>query len=102
MGPWIVTPDEAPNPNELMLRAWLNDDLVQEGSSKEHVYTTQKLISYLSEAHTLEPGDIISTGTVPPKPPWTHPKINLGQIGGVLTTKIDGIGEFKNPIQFDG
>ena len=101
MGPWLVTPDEAAHPNTLMLRAWLNDDLVQEGSTADHVYSTQHLISYLSEAHTLEPGDIISTGTVPPKPPWTHPKIDLGRIGGLLTTRIDGLGELCNPIQFD-
>ena len=101
MGPWITTADEAPEPNKVTLRAWLNDDLVQEGSSADHVYGVESLISYLSDAHTLEPGDIISTGTVPPKPPWTHPKIDLGRIGGVLTTRADGFGELKNPIVFD-
>jgi 2-keto-4-pentenoate hydratase/2-oxohepta-3-ene-1,7-dioic acid hydratase in catechol pathway len=101
MGPWLHTANEVPNPNGLTLRAWLNDDLVQEGTTADHVYSAQFLISYLSKAHTLEAGDIISTGTVPPKPPWTHPKINLGQIGGVLTTRIDGLGDLCNPIHFD-
>jgi 2-keto-4-pentenoate hydratase/2-oxohepta-3-ene-1,7-dioic acid hydratase in catechol pathway len=101
MGPWLTTTDEVPSPNKLTLRAWLNDDLVQEGTTADHVYGVEHLVSYLSEAHTLEAGDIISTGTVPPKPPWTHPKIDLGRIGGVLTTRIDGLGEMHNPIQFD-
>ncbi len=100
MGPWLVTPDEAPKPDEAVLDAWLNEDHVQHGTTAEHVYKAAHLISYLSRAHALVPGDIISTGTVGPVDPWTMATINLGKVGGVIHSAVDGLGRTSNPIRF--
>lgn len=100
MGPWVVTPDEAPNPDKAILNAWLNEDHVQHGSTKDHVYAAAKLISYLSAAHALVPGDIISTGTVGPVTPWTMATIDLGKTGGTISSEIEGLGRLTNPIEF--
>ncbi|MCR9134673.1 MAG: fumarylacetoacetate hydrolase family protein [Alphaproteobacteria bacterium] len=100
MGPWLVTPDEAPHPDEAVLDAWLNDDHVQHGTTAEHVFNAAHLISYLSRAHALKPGDIISTGTVGPVQPWTMATIDLGKIGGTMRSSIKGLGSMANPIEF--
>ncbi len=100
MGPWLVTPDEAPHPDKAILNAWLNGEHVQHGSTKHHVYNSAHLISYLSRAHALIPGDIISTGTVGPVAPWTMAEIDLGRIGGTIHASIEGIGCLSNPIKF--
>ncbi|PHR96915.1 MAG: hypothetical protein COA78_28225 [Blastopirellula sp.] len=100
MGPWLVTSDEAPHPDEAILDAWLNKDHVQHGSTADHVYKAAHLISYLSRAHALVPGDIISTGTVGPVEPWTMATINLGEVGGVIHSSIEGLGKTSNPIEF--
>lgn len=102
MGPWLVTTDAVPDPNSLQLRAWLNGELCQEGTNADHIYPVEKLVAYLSQAHTLEPGDIISTGTVPAKPPWTMTTIDLGKSGGVVAAEVEGIGRVENPIVFLG
>lgn len=99
MGPWLVTPDEVPDPHALHLSAHLNGELVQEGSTSDCVYKVPELVAYLSAAHTLEPGDIISIGTVPAVPPWTMAKIDLRRYGGVIDVEIDGLGKLSNPIQ---
>ena len=100
MGPWLVTPDEAPKPDEAILDAWLNEDHVQHGSTKDHVYNASHIISYLSKAHALVPGDIISTGTVGPVDPWTMATIDLGKTGGIIHAAIEGLGHISNPIEF--
>ena len=99
MGPWLVTADEVPDPHALKLTAWLNGELVQEGSTAECVYRVPELIAYLSAAHTLEPGDIISIGTVPAVPPWTMAGIHLRHHGGVIECEIEGLGRLANPIK---
>ncbi len=100
MGPWLVTPEEAPDPDNAILDAWLNDDHVQHGTTKEHVFNAAHIISYLSRAHALVPGDIISTGTVGPVEPWTMATIDLGLTGGTIHSAIKGLGHISNPIKF--
>lgn len=99
LGPWLVTPDEVPDPENLRMTAHLNDDLVQDGTTADFVFTVPQLIAFLSEAHTLEPGDIISTGTVPPVAPWTMAGMHLRKYGGQITCEIDGLGRQVNPIK---
>ncbi|ARC90327.1 fumarylacetoacetate hydrolase family protein [Rhodovulum sp. MB263] len=65
IGPWLVTPDEAGDPQELGLWLCVNGEKVQNGSTRTMVFGVAHLISYLSRFMTLEPGDIISTGTPP-------------------------------------
>lgn len=99
MGPFLVTPDEIADPHELKLDAHLNGELVQEGHSSDMVYRIPHLIEYLSAAHTLEPGDIISTGTVPAVEPWKMAAIDLRRYGGTIDVSIAGLGRLSNPIR---
>lgn len=64
-GPWLVTPDEVGNPQNLSMWLEVNGERVQDGSTTTMVYGVAHLISYLSQFFTLHPGDIISTGTPP-------------------------------------
>jgi len=63
MGPYIVTADEVPNPGNLQVRLWINGDLRQDFNTDDMAYSIARSISWLSSIHTLEPGDIVATGT---------------------------------------
>jgi acylpyruvate hydrolase len=62
-GPWLVTPDEAGAPDAIEIRLTLNGEEMQSGSTADLVHSVPALVAYLSELMTLEPGDIVSTGT---------------------------------------
>lgn len=91
MGPWIVTADEIPDPQTLSLRLWVNDDLRQDGNTHDMLFGVAQLIAYISRFMTLEPGDVIATGTPAGigafrKPPvWLQPgdrlRLAVGRIG---------------------
>lgn len=100
MGPFIVTPDEIEDVNNLSIKAYVNDRLVQIGNTSDMFFKLPMLINYLSEAHTFLPGDIISWGTVQrPIEGINFQKIDLRGWGGVLITEVEGIGSIKNPIK---
>lgn len=63
MGPWLVTPDEVGQVDELELRCWVNGELRQEASIADLIWAVPELISYVSSVMTLFPGDVITTGT---------------------------------------
>src|SRR5690606_23255309 len=63
VGPWITTADEVPDPQDLRLRSWVNGELRQDSSTAKMIFRIDFLISYLSQGITLEPGDVILTGT---------------------------------------
>lgn len=65
VGPWLVTPDEVGDPQDLAMWLTVNGERVQNGSTRTMVYGVAHLVSYLSQFFTLHPGDIISTGTPP-------------------------------------
>jgi len=97
IGPWIVTADELPDPHQLRLRTWVNGDLRQDSNTKELIFDCFTLISHLSTAFTLEPGDVIATGTpagvgIGMKPP------QLLSAGDVVRIEIEGIGWIENPV----
>jgi 2-keto-4-pentenoate hydratase/2-oxohepta-3-ene-1,7-dioic acid hydratase in catechol pathway len=93
MGPWVVTRDEIGNIENRKMEARINGKTCQIGSTSDMVFKFPQLISYLSGAHTLEPGDIISGGTVARDP------IDLRRVGGILESEVEGIGTLKNPIK---
>ena len=64
IGPWIVTPDEIRDPHQLRLRTFVNGELRQDSNTKELIFDCFTLVEHLSTAFTLEPGDIIATGTL--------------------------------------
>ena len=97
IGPWIVTTDELPDPHGLRLRTWVNDELRQESNTKELIFDCFALIEHLSTAFTLEPGDIVATGTpsgvgIAMKPP------RILKSGDVMRIEIEGIGTLENPV----
>lgn len=63
IGPWIATPEEVGEPWRLDLRCWVNDELVQEGNTHDLIFPVATLIAWLSKFVTLQPGDVIATGT---------------------------------------
>src|SRR6478609_1191118 len=63
LGPWLVTPEEIGDPQDLRLRCYVNDELRQDASTGEMVFDCFQQVAHLSEAFTLEPGDVIATGT---------------------------------------
>ena len=100
-GPWLVTPDEVPDPQNLHMWLDLNGKRMQDGTTATMVYNVGHLISYLSRFFTLHPGDIISTGTPPgvgmgQKPPrFLRP-------GDVVELGVEGLGVQRQRIVADG
>jgi 2-keto-4-pentenoate hydratase/2-oxohepta-3-ene-1,7-dioic acid hydratase in catechol pathway len=96
-GPWVVTADEIADPQDLRLRTWVNDELLQDASTKEMVFDCAQQIETLSTAFTLEPGDIIATGTPAGVGIVRNPPVFL-QPGDTVRIEIDGIGVLENPV----
>jgi len=96
-GPALVTPDEIGDPLALSLQTWVNGELRQSASTRDLIFDPFVLIEHLSTAFTLEPGDLISTGTpagvaVAMKPPrWLVP-------GDVVKVEIEGVGVIENRV----
>jgi 2-keto-4-pentenoate hydratase/2-oxohepta-3-ene-1,7-dioic acid hydratase in catechol pathway len=96
-GPWLVTKDEVPDPQNLGMWLKVGDQTMQDGSTRTMVYGVAHLVSYLSQFFTLHPGDIISTGTPPGvglgmKPPrYLRP-------GEVVTLGIEGLGQQRQEV----
>jgi len=97
IGPWLVTRDEVPNPHRLNMWLDLNGQRMQHGSTKTMIFGIAKLVSYVSEFLTLEPGDIITTGTPPGvgmgiKKDGKPAPLYLKR-GDVMTLGIEGLGQ---------
>jgi 5-carboxymethyl-2-hydroxymuconate isomerase len=98
LGPAVVTADDVPNPQALRLSTMVNDRLVQDSSTSEMLFGVRELIAFCSRSFTLEPGDVVLTGT-----PWgcgefMSPKQSL-QPGDVVVCAVEGIGELRNPVR---
>ncbi len=97
IGPWIVTADEIADPHALDIKMTINGEVLQNSNTRELIFNIPALMAYISGVCTLEPGDIISTGTPAGvglgfKPPrWLKPGDNM-----VVT--VQGIGELRNPV----
>lgn len=90
LGPYIVTTDEVPDPANLGLRAYVNNELRQQGHTSQFIRSIPELIEFISMIMTLEPDDLIWTGT---------PKgISHVYPGDVMRLEIDGIGVLENPV----
>jgi 2,4-diketo-3-deoxy-L-fuconate hydrolase len=92
LGPWLATPDEIADPQDLAMWLEVNGRRMQDGSTRTMVYDVPFLISYVSRFMSLRPGDIISTGTPPgvgmgQKPPW------FLKVGDTVRLGIEGLGE---------
>jgi 2-keto-4-pentenoate hydratase/2-oxohepta-3-ene-1,7-dioic acid hydratase in catechol pathway len=96
MGPAIVTADEIADPHALDIKMTINGEVLQNSNTRELIFNVPQIIAYLSSVFTLEPGDIISTGTpagvgLGHKPPrWLKP-------GDEMVVYVQGLGELRNP-----
>jgi 2-keto-4-pentenoate hydratase/2-oxohepta-3-ene-1,7-dioic acid hydratase in catechol pathway len=99
LGPWLVTPDELGDPHDLTLKTYVNDELRQDSNTGEMIYDCFAQVAHLSEAFTLEPGDVIATGTPAGIGAVRQPfPEGLLKVGDVVRIEIDGIGELVNTV----
>ena len=99
-GPWLVTPDELPDTDNLAMWLKVNGQMMQQGSTASMVYKVPFLISYLSQFFTLHPGDVISTGTPPGVGMGLKPPRYL-KPGDVVELGIDGLGSQRQICEAD-
>jgi acylpyruvate hydrolase len=97
MGPWLVTSDEITDPSGLEMVLTVNGEERQRTNTANQVFTTQKLVSFLSELMTLEPGDVILTGTPGGVGVARDPQVWLKD-GDVVKIEIDQIGTLENKV----
>jgi 5-carboxymethyl-2-hydroxymuconate isomerase len=97
IGPWLVTPDEVGDPNDLDMWLDVNGRRFQSGSTKTMIFRPTFLISYLSQFMSLQPGDIISTGTPPGVGLGQKPPLFL-KVGDRLSLGISGLGEQRQVV----
>ena len=97
VGPWIVTPDEIGDPHNLSIKTWVNDDLRQDFNTRHLIFDCYDLIEYLSQVMTLEPGDIIATGTSSGVGVRMKPRGYM-KAGDAVKIEIEKIGTLKNSV----
>jgi 2,4-diketo-3-deoxy-L-fuconate hydrolase len=97
LGPCIVTTDELTDPGEVKLRSFVNDKLMQDGTTADWVFPLPTLLSRLSQVMTLEPGDVVSTGTPAGVGAFRKPPVFL-RPGDVCRLEIEGIGVLENQV----
>jgi 2-keto-4-pentenoate hydratase/2-oxohepta-3-ene-1,7-dioic acid hydratase in catechol pathway len=99
LGPWLVTPEEIGDPQDLRIRCYVDDDLRQDASTAEMVFDCFQQVSHLSEAFTLEPGDVIATGTPAGVGLGRKPvSENILHVGQTVRVEIERIGELVNTV----
>ena len=92
LGPWLVTKDEVPEPQDLTMFLDLDGQRMQEGSTRTMIFSVRHLVSYVSQCFTLHPGDVITTGTPPGVGYGRKPQVFLSA-GQVMRLGISGLGE---------
>jgi 2-keto-4-pentenoate hydratase/2-oxohepta-3-ene-1,7-dioic acid hydratase in catechol pathway len=99
LGPWLVTPDEVGDPQDLRVRCYVNEELRQDASTAEMVFDCFQQVSHLSEAFTLEPGDVIATGTPAGVGLGRQPfREYLLHVGDTVRVEIERVGELINTV----
>jgi len=100
-GPWITTADEVPDPGALDLKTWVNGELRQSANTSDLIFTCDQIVEHLSTAFTLEPGDLIVTGTPSGVGLWMDPKAWLKD-GDIVKIEIAGLGTIENRVVDEG
>lgn len=96
-GPWLVTADEIGNPHRLDIKTWVNDELRQDSNTRQLLFDCYYLVEYLSAAFTLEPGDIIATGTSGGVGFKMSPPRYI-EVGDTVRVEIQDIGVLENTV----
>ncbi|MGR9037947.1 MAG: fumarylacetoacetate hydrolase family protein [Gammaproteobacteria bacterium] len=97
LGPWIVTGDEIGDPHNLSLKTWVDNEKRQDSNTRHMIFNCYEMIAYLSQAMTLEPGDIVSTGTPSGVGVKMQPRGYL-KPGQTVRVEIEKIGMLVNPV----
>ncbi|ARP79898.1 2-hydroxyhepta-2,4-diene-1,7-dioate isomerase [Bordetella genomosp. 9] len=97
VGPWLVTPDEIGDPQNLAMWLDVNGKRMQTGSTRTMIFNVAQVVSYVSRFMTLYPGDLISTGTPPGVGLGMKPPVYL-KAGDRMRLGIDGLGEQQQPV----
>lgn len=97
LGPTLVSPDKIPDPNNLAIKTALNDEIVQEGNTREMIFDVPFLIHYISQLTTLEPNDVIMTGSPKRAGEFADPRTPL-KPGDHIRIEIEGLGCLENSV----
>jgi 2-keto-4-pentenoate hydratase/2-oxohepta-3-ene-1,7-dioic acid hydratase in catechol pathway len=97
IGPWLTTADEIPSPEDLNIKTWVDGELRQNGNTSELVYSFGEMIEELSTVFTLEPGDIMTTGS-PSGVGYSARPPRFLTAGQVVRVQIDGLGWIENKV----
>ena len=97
LGPWIVTSDEITDPHNLSIKTWVDEELRQNGNTRQMIFNCYEMVAYLSLAMTLEPGDVITTGTPSGVGVKMQPRGYL-KLGQTVRIEIENIGTLSNPV----
>ncbi|MFB7866752.1 fumarylacetoacetate hydrolase family protein [Streptomyces sp. NPDC056069] len=99
LGPWLVTSDEVPDPQDLGLKLWVNGELKQDGHTSDQIFKVAEVVRYVSRFMTLYPGDVINTGTPagvamgqPEPKPYLRP-------GDVVELEVEGLGRQRQELK---
>jgi 2-keto-4-pentenoate hydratase/2-oxohepta-3-ene-1,7-dioic acid hydratase in catechol pathway len=98
IGPALVTKDEVPDPHALGIRLRIGDELLQDSNTSKMIFKVPALVAHLSSAMTLEPGDIVATGT-PAGVGFTRTPPRFLQPGETVQVEIDSLGVLRNPVR---
>jgi 2-keto-4-pentenoate hydratase/2-oxohepta-3-ene-1,7-dioic acid hydratase in catechol pathway len=101
MGPCIVTTDELTDPTNVRLRTFVNGTMLQDSSTSDWLFPLFYLLSFLSHVMTLEPGDIVTTGSPPGVGMFRDPQVFL-KPGDLVRLEAEGIGTLENPVVSEG
>ena len=97
VGPSLVPRDEVPDPQALAIRAILNGETMQDSTTANMVFGVAEIIEYVTRTITLEPGDLIATGTPAGVGAFRDPSVYM-QPGDEITIEIEGLGSLTNPV----
>ncbi len=98
VGPYLLTADEVGDPQSLSVRCLVNDEVMQDGKTRDQIFGVAELISFISQTLTLEPGDLIATGTPAGVGSGRRPPVFLKD-GDVVSVEITGLGRLTNPVR---
>ncbi len=94
MGPWLVTADEIPDPQKLQVKLWVNGVLKQDFNTSDMAHKIARCISWVSSIHTLEPGDVLATGT-------NHRGLSAFRDGDTVELETEGLGRLHIKVKDD-
>jgi len=98
LGPWIVTRDEIPDPHSLRITSRVNGETRQDSNTSNMIFRVETLVSFVSTVMTLEPGDVIATGTPAGVGIFAKPEPRLLNVSDIVEVEVEGVGTIKNQV----